>query len=244
MHYNSWEKSSADLMFHVQASHFTHVLEPYAKKHEMTYDDFVEAYNSQRVREPELDEYFLHDRAVRESGHDTSYRLEKVAANLATIDLNALLYKYEIDIAHTIEHLFQDSLRIPVDYRCTTHGIKSEQVESSAIWYHRAEARRKAVDQYLWNEDKGMYFDYDTVKQVQTNYETATTFWAMWSGLATPKQASALVLKALPRFEAFGGLVSGTEESRGAITLERPSRQWDYPFGEHVALIPKDCDTN
>jgi alpha,alpha-trehalase len=28
-----------------------------------------------------------------------------------------------------------------------------------------------------------------------------------------------------------GGLVSGTEQSRGSISLERPSRQWDFPFG-------------
>ena len=46
-----------------------------------------------KLKEPELDRYFFHDRAVRESGHDTSYRLEKVCANLATNDLNCLLYK-------------------------------------------------------------------------------------------------------------------------------------------------------
>lgn len=66
-----------------------------------------------------------------------------------------------------------------------------------------------------------MYFDYDAVKREQTDYETATTFWAMWAGLASPHQAAALVVKALPRFEAFGGLVSGTEESRGPISIER-----------------------
>ena len=66
-----------------------------------------------------------------------------------------------------------------------------------------------------------MYFDYDTVKQEQTDYETATTFWAMWAGLASPHQAAALVVKALPKFEAFGGLVSGTAESRGAISINR-----------------------
>ena len=66
-----------------------------------------------------------------------------------------------------------------------------------------------------------MYFDYDTVKREQTDYETATTFWAMWSGLASPQQAAALVAKALPKFEEFGGLVSGTAESRGTISIER-----------------------
>src|SRR4051812_10506078 len=35
----------------------------------------------------------------------------------------------------------------------------------------------------------------------------------------------------LPKFEVLGGLISGTEESRGTIALDRPNRQWDYPFG-------------
>jgi neutral trehalase len=38
----------------------------------------------------------MHDRGVRESGHDTSYRFEKRCASLATIDLNALLYKVSV----------------------------------------------------------------------------------------------------------------------------------------------------
>ena len=28
-----------------------------------------------------------------------------------------------------------------------------------------------------------------------------------------------------------GGLVSGTEQSRGSLSLDRPSRQWDFPYG-------------
>jgi len=76
-----------------------------------------------------------------------------------------------------------------------------------------------------------MYFDYDTVKKQQTTYESATTFWAMWAGVPTPRQAMVMVPMALSKFEAFGGLVSGTEESRGPVGLDRPNRQWDYPFG-------------
>ena len=200
-----------------EASHFTHIIEPYATKYDMTCSEFVEAYNQNdwRIAEPELDEYFLHDRAVRESGHDTSYRLERVAADLATIDLNALLYKYETDIAKAIKFFFHDHLVVTPAFCVSSHGMKPNQVETSAAWNRRAKSRRRAVDKYLWNEEKGMYFDYDTVKGEQSVYESATTFWAMWSGLSTPHQAAALVIKALPKFEVFGGLVSGTESSRG-----------------------------
>jgi alpha,alpha-trehalase len=212
-----------------EASHFTHLLLPFAEEHNMTFKQFVEAYNDGAISEPELDEYFLHDRAVRESGHDTSYRLERVCANLATIDLNSLLYKYETDIARTIRTVFGDKLIIPAEF--CTGNMKPGQVESSASWDRRAKKRKTMIDRYLWNEEKGMYFDYDTVKKEQITYETATCFWAMWSGVASPRQASELVNRALPKFEVFGGLVSGTEESRGAVGIDRPNRQWDFPYG-------------
>src|SRR5258706_9310135 len=88
-----------------EASHFTHILEPYAHKNGISILEFTQGYNDGTIKEPELDEYFVHDRAVRESGHDTTYRFEKKCAHLATIDLNALLYKYEVDIATAIQTL-------------------------------------------------------------------------------------------------------------------------------------------
>jgi alpha,alpha-trehalase len=212
-----------------EASHFLHILTPYAKKHNMTFDEFVNAYNTDQVQEPDLDEYFLHDRAVRESGHDTSYRLEHVAANLATVDLNSLLYKYETDIAYIIHEHFGDKLAVPAEFQ--TNENRLDKMERSSTWDRRAKRRKLLMDKYLWNEEKGMFFDYDTVKKVRTSYESVTTFWTMWAGVASPKQAASLVLNALPKFECFGGLVSGTEKSRGDIDVDRPNRQWDYPFG-------------
>ena len=210
-----------------EASHFVHILTPYANKHSMTFNEFVKAYNYGHVFEPELDQYFLHDRSVRESGHDTSYRLEKVSAHLATVDLNSLLYKYEIDIARTIRAFFGDKLEIPPEW----HMKDKPTFETSSTWDSRARKRRETMEKLMWDDENGMFFDYNTVKKQQTGYESATTFWAMWAGAATTFQATAMVSKALPRFEVHGGLVSGTEESRGPVGVHRPNRQWDYPFG-------------
>ncbi|KAF2084340.1 glycoside hydrolase family 37 protein [Saccharata proteae CBS 121410] len=212
-----------------EASHFVHVLQPYAQKYGMTFEEFVDAYNYRRVSEPDLDVYFLHDRAVRESGHDTSYRLERVAADLATVDLNSLLYKYETDIARLIRGHFNDRLAVPVEF-CVP-GQDPGHFETSATWDRRAKKRKALMEKYMWNEEEGMYFDYNTATKQQTGYESATTFWPMWAGVATPRQAATLMERALPKLEEFGGLASGTEKSRGAVGLERPNRQWDYPFG-------------
>ena len=76
-----------------EASHFTHILQPFAQRLGISVNEYIDGYNDRSIPEPELDEYFQHDRGVRESGHDTSYRLEKKCADLGTVDLNSLLYK-------------------------------------------------------------------------------------------------------------------------------------------------------
>ncbi|EEB09640.1 alpha,alpha-trehalase Ntp1 [Schizosaccharomyces japonicus yFS275] len=203
-----------------EAAHFEHLLKPYTEKYNMTLEEFTHAYNYQEVSEPALDEYFLHDRAVRESGHDTTYRLEKVCADLATVDLNSLLHKYETDIARVIREEFDDHFIMP-----------NGSVESSAIWDRRARARRHAMERYNWSEEDGMWYDYNTKTETKSSYESATAFWALWAGVATPKQAAKFVDKSLPKFEVLGGLVAGTKSSLGQVGVDNPSRQWDYPNG-------------
>jgi alpha,alpha-trehalase len=171
-------------------------------------------YNNETIKEPELDEYFKHDRAVRESGHDTTYRLEGRAAHLCTVDLNSLLYKYETDIADTIKNIFNDKFG----------------EHNSSYWYLRAEARKANINKYLYNKEKGMFFDYNFMTGEQSDYESATTFYPLWARLATEEQAHGVV-RNLKLLEVAGGIVSGTEKSRGEIGIRRPNRQWDFPYG-------------
>lgn len=161
-----------------EASHFDHIIEPYAKKYNVTIPEFNDLYNSGKVQAPDLDDYFLHDRAVRESGHDTTYRYEKRCAHLATIDLNSLLYKYEMDIGETIRDVLDGNLE-------AYDGVRQE----SEVWFERARQRKERIDKYLWNDEKSLYFDYDTVKEEQSTYDTVTAFWAMWAGCASQEQA-------------------------------------------------------
>ena len=203
-----------------EPDHFDAICRKFAEKHNVTIPEFRCMYDAGEVHEPELDEFFLHDRAVRESGHDTSYRLENVCAYLATIDLNSLLYKYEKDIAYVVSKYFDDSI---TDY--------AGETTTSSHWEALADIRKQRITKYLWDEETGFFYDYNVHIGKRTSYDSATTFWAMWAGLATQEQANAMVEKALPRLEMLGGLVACTEESRGEITMNRPSRQWDYPYG-------------
>lgn len=212
----------------VEAGHYDTIFSRYAARRAMSPEGYKRLYSLGLLHDPELDAFFLHDRAMRESGHDTGYRLYGRCADLVTVDLNSLLYKYELDIAETIEREFADSLL-----------NSSGQVERSAPWYSRAATRRDLMHRYLWNSDRGMFFDFDFKEELQLPYESATTFFALWAGVATQEQATSLVYRALPHFEVAGGVVSSTEASRGAITPEHPLRQWDYPFGwaPHQILV-------
>ncbi|KAI7906734.1 neutral trehalase [Cokeromyces recurvatus] len=211
-----------------EASHFDHVIQPYATAANLSIKEYMDRYNDGSIKEPLLDDYFLHDRAVRESGHDTTYRYEKVCANLATVDLNTLLYKYEMDIADAIDTYFDGELSYFTETLANGQSIITRH--HSKEWREKAKSRKEKIDKYLWNEEKGLYFDYDTVLEKQTNYESVTTLWTMWAKCASKEQAKRLI-KSLYKFEALGGLVSGTKESRGVLSLDRPNRQWDFPFG-------------
>ncbi|MGA8143174.1 MAG: trehalase family glycosidase [Candidatus Acidiferrales bacterium] len=144
------------------------------------------------------------DRSMRESGFDVSFRFGPYGVDthqFAPVCLNSLLYKTEMDLAEMSRLLGQPN--------------------DAAKWKGKAAQRREKVVKYLWNERRGFFFDYNFVTHAQSSYEYATTFYPLWSGLASKEQARA-VAQTLPLFEQPGGLAMSRYESQA---------QWDYPYG-------------
>ena len=202
-----------------EKGHFDAVLKPYADSLKMPLDEYISKYESGEIVNKEVDDYFVHDRTVRESGHDTSYRIEANCADLNLVELNALLYKYETDFAEIIESEFNNSFQI------------DSKNYTSDYWLKRSAERKNLIDKYLWNAEKGMYFDYDFVNETQSDFVAATTFTPLWANIASQEQADAIVKKAIPLLKENGGITGSTAESRGEISENRPARQWDYPNG-------------
>jgi alpha,alpha-trehalase len=137
-----------------------------------------------------------------------------------TVDLNSLLYKTEVDVAQTIETIFGGTLK-----------LEDGSEETSAAWYARAKSRRELITRFLWDNEAGMFFDYDFVNRNRHTFLSATVFYPLWAKVATVEQAVSVVKKALPLLEMPGGLAGSSEESRGAISEKQLARQWDYPYG-------------
>jgi alpha,alpha-trehalase len=148
--------------------------------------------------------FYEGDRADRESGFDTTFRFGPFSGsteNYAPVGLNALLYKYELDLAWMADHLHKP--------------------DEAARWKAEAAARRQAMDTYLWSAKAGVYFDYNYVTQKQSTYNYLTTFYPLWASAASATQAKA-VEGNLALFLKPGGVAMSTTDS---------GVQWDLPYG-------------
>lgn len=217
---NRYKAEGIGLPFEVEEGHFDDILEQYAPKHNLSTREFEKKYLEREIVELELDKYFTHDRSMRESGHDTTNRLIGVCANLNTVAINSLLYKYETDIAFLIQKYFKNEFQYFED-----------KSFSGEYWTEKAAFRKKKINEMLWNQESGIYFDYDFVNEKQHFFEAAPTFYPLWAKISTPEQAEILVKKTLPRFKMKGGIAGGTKESIADRDENAPIRQWDYPFG-------------
>ena len=91
-------------------------------------------------------------------------------------------------------------------------------------WLDRAKKRLELMNEFLWNEELGVFCDYDFVNKKQSTLLTPAVFVPLFTGLATKEQASKIV-KALDKLETEFGLVSS--EYRDDLL----DGQWDYPHG-------------
>lgn len=216
---NRYKSDGVGMPFEVEPGHFDDVLAPYAEKYNLPIREFEKQYLNRTLVDAELDEYFVHDRSLRESGHDTTNRLINTCANLNSVDVNSFLYKYEKDTAYLIKEYFNNAFQM------------DDLVYTSEDWNEKANFRKEKLDELCWNEESSMYFDYDFVNKKQFPFEAATTFFPLWAGMCSEHQAKKLVEVALPQFIKTGGITGSTKASNANFPEDAPQRQWDYPFG-------------
>lgn len=149
----------------------------------------------------------LDDLAEAESGWDMTTRFNREALSYIPVDLNALLYKYERDF----------------EYAAKLLGDHEEAVE----WDKRSLARRAMMHKYLWDDERGMYFDYNYMTGRPGTVYSLAVFFPMWAGLDDDRRAHK-VMKNLQLFECEGGLATTAREPN--VQLSLPT-QWAYPNG-------------
>lgn len=148
--------------------------------------------------------FYKGDRAMRESGFDTSDRFGPFSGateDYAPVGLNCLLYRYARDLGR-----FARSLGRPAEAR---------------RWARLASERDAAIQRYLWRPKRGVFADWDFVHSRASNYAFLTSLYPLWTGVATRQQAKSMESK-LGIFERPGGLSTSDYDS---------GLQWDDPYG-------------
>jgi alpha,alpha-trehalase len=149
-------------------------------------------------------DFYKGDRSMRESGFDPSNRFGPFSADIVyynPVCLNSLLYQMETDMAVVMDALG-----------------RSNDAEK---WRELARERAEKVNRLMWDAAEGLYFDYNFATRQVRIYPFLTTFYPLWTGIASREQA-AKVVQHLPLFERMGGLQTSTRHS---------GDQWDAPFG-------------
>jgi len=155
-------------------------------------------------------EVYRNLRAAAESGWDFSSRWLSDGKTLATthttdfapVDLNSLLYHLEVTLAKAYEM-----------------AKKPREAESSR---RRANARRAAIQRYMWNPRQGIYNDYLWRPQRPSGQITAAALFPLYFGIANELQAEHTARTVRTMLLRPDGIAS---------TLWRTGLQWDEPNG-------------
>lgn len=174
---------------------------------ESYYEDVMTA---KEVPDRNPEEVYLNICAACESGWDFSSRWFSSPDDLGTIrtteiipvDLNALMYNMEQTLS-------------------TMRSLAGDEAGAEAM-RKAARARKKALNNYLWDAKLGIYQDYDFEKHKVTGTLSLATVYPLYFGLASEKQALAVSKYLKTHFLKPGGLVT-TQNSNG--------QQWDAPNG-------------
>lgn len=91
-------------------------------------------------------------------------------------------------------------------------------------WKKQANTRKKLINKYLWNEERGIFLDYNYRNHKSSSVMSVASLYPLTVGLATKKQAARTVQN-LHLLETQYGI--STTEQAGS----NPGLQWDYPSG-------------
>lgn len=152
----------------------------------------------------------LHDLAEAESGWDMTPRFSRHALNYLPVDLNALLYKYEMDFAKAARLL--------------------GDAEESKQWQKAARHRAKQMNDLMWDNSRGLYYDFNYVREKKGANSSLASYYPMWAGMVDGRQVQ-LMVKALRRFEQKGGLSTTDAMELNQLMPGSMPTQWAYPNG-------------
>ena len=143
---------------------------------------------------------------------DFTPRFENRCTDFIAVDLNSNLYYYETLLAWMVKEL---------------------ALNNEPDWELMAAKRKDLINQYCWNEERGLFMDYDFKNKRFTKVASIACMYPLFVGMASAEQAEKTV-RNLTLFEYQYG-VTVCEKFEKPVLY-----QWDYPAGWPPGL-PVNC---
>lgn len=180
---------------------------------------FKNANQAEKASQAKRIEIYQHLRAGAASGWDFSSRWFRDPQDISTIetayfipvDLNSLLYETEniLRLAYV-----QKPAKTPTEI--------ADKSAMAAKYESLAKARKKAIEQYCWNNAKGMYADYQFINKKVSDAVTLAGMYPLFLKISDKQRAGIQVETAKKELLKDGGF---------ATTAQNTKQQWDAPNG-------------
>jgi len=141
--------------------------------------------------------------AEAESGWDMTARFEGKCMNFVPVDLNCLLYLYERDLAKAYEVFGRIDLR--------------DKYRKLAV------DRAMKINELMWDEETGYYFDYNYVDKKRSHLVTTAGTFPLNVGIASNEQAARVAEIVKRDLQKKWGVVQSVRFVENF--------QWDWPNG-------------
>lgn len=138
-----------------------------------------------------------------ESGWDMTARFGHKCLDFLPVDLNCLLYLYEADLAKAYKVLKD----------------KNKQQKYQRL----AKQRARMINDLMWDEKAGYYFDYNFVKRRRSKLTTIAGIYPLNVGIALKPQADRVAHLVQRNFQKKYGIVQSVRFAE--------NYQWDWPNG-------------
>ncbi|XP_058459133.1 trehalase isoform X2 [Malaya genurostris] len=183
-------------------------------------------------KEDDKQDFYCELKAAAESGMDFSSRwfikegtnggnlTDLKCRSIIAVELNAILYWNSLIISEF-------------------YTLKND-LRKANLYEAKADDIKKAIDAVLWNEEEGIWLDYDLINKKHRHYFTPTNLSPLWTGCydksdtSLPKKVLAYIEKL--KLDNYPGGVPNT--------LSHTNEQWDYPNVwppmQHMMIIGLD----
>jgi len=190
-----------------------------AVKKMLAVSQFKNATQQKKAEDAKRVEMYQHLRSGATSGIDFSSRWFTVPDDITTIhvtdfvavDLNSLLYQDEmiIRLAYTL---------LPG----ASPSVKATNSSKAADYNVKAQARKKAIEKYCWNEKLEMYSDYDFVNNKISDAITLAGMYPLFAKIPDQQRAEKQKTTLMKTLFHDGGFTT---------TAHSTGQQWDAPNG-------------